>query len=394
MANRPHSSTKPPRPSPKDDRSTTGGDGGAPAGMVRLQKVLADAGVASRRACEVLIQEGRVEVNGTTITTLPAFVNPLKDRISVDGDLLSRNEITSERVYVMLNKPDNTLGTTKDELEYAKGGRRTVNDLVDHPSEARLFPVGRLDYHSVGLVLMTNDGELAERLTHAKYGMTKTYRVWITNAITDETLEMLRRRVGKREATDAAGRETGGVRIVTDENPRRVRRSMDDSRRDREGDQREGGGGEVGGGMTVLEIVVREGASQPLDEMLAEVGCRVKRIARTAIGPLRLTGIGPGEWRDLTWDELVEVREAAGLDASEARKRAGSRSRGGHRGSGGGGGGGVRGSAKGRQKRPARGAGPGFGGPKPSSSRGPRKSGGGGGGGGKTRGGGGRGGRR
>lgn len=369
-----------PRPERGDAPKADGG-GATPAGMVRLQKVLADAGVASRRACEVMIQEGRVEVNGTTVTALPAFVNPLKDQISIDGDLLSRNEIASERVYVMLNKPDNTLGTTRDELEYKKGGRRTVSDLVDHPSKARLFPVGRLDYHSVGLVLMTNDGELAERLTHAKYGMTKTYRVWISNAITEETLEMLRRRVGKREAMDAAGRETGGVRIVMDENPRRARRSLDDGRGDRDGDDRgEGGGGGAGGGMKVLEIVVREGASQPLDEMLSEVGCRVKRIARTAIGPLRLIGIAPGEWRDLTWDELIQVREAAGLDASEARKRSGSRSRGGRSGVGGGSGGGGRGGAggtKGRQKRPARGAGPGFGGPKPSSSRGPRKGGGG-----------------
>ncbi len=308
-----------------------------------------------------MILEGRVEVNGQTVTELPVFVDPAKDRISVDGELLARSAIAGERVYVMLNKPDNTLGTTRDQLEYAKGGRRTVSDLVEHPSGARLFPVGRLDYHSVGLVLMTSDGELAERLTHARYGMTKTYRVWITNAVTPETLDMLRRRVGKRGATDPTGRETGGVRIVADENPRRARRSMDEDGSEDDGGSASGGERTEQGrarGMTVLEIVVREGASQPLDEMLSEVGCRVKRIARTAIGPLKLHGVAPGEWRDLTWEELAELREAAGLDASAVRARAPRRARGG---------------GKGRQSRPARGAGPGFGsGSRPGSGRGSR----------------------
>ena len=127
---------------------------------------LAEAGVASRRECEQMILDGRVEVNGHPITELPAFVHPGQDRVSVDGRPLARPERgprgrsgRMDRVYVMLNKPDNTLGTTRDDLEYKKGGRRTVVDLVEHPSGARLFPVGRLDFHSTGLVLMTNDGE-------------------------------------------------------------------------------------------------------------------------------------------------------------------------------------------------------------------------------------------
>ncbi len=253
---------------------------------------MADSGIASRRECEQMIVDGRVEINGEIVTRLPIFVNPNTDRIRVDGRFLSKEDTSAHRVYVMLNKPDNTLGTTKDELEYKKGGRRTVADLVKHHTGARLFPVGRLDFHSTGLVLMTNDGDLAERLTHARYGMTKTYRVWIHGAVPGEILDMLRRRVGKREA---AG---GGVRIITDDDlnqPSRQRRPQ------------------TPGNMTVLEIVAREGRTDPLGEMLVTAGCRVKRIARIAIGPLRLTGVSPGDWRDLTKDEVRTLKEAAGL---------------------------------------------------------------------------------
>jgi len=247
-----------------------------------------------------MITEGRVSVNGKTVNELPVFVHPGEDRIAVDGRPLPGPERSAKRVYVMLNKPDNTLGTTKDDLAYEKGGRRTVADLVKHHSGARLFPVGRLDFHATGLVLMTNDGLLAERLTHARYGVGKTYRVWIANRVTPEILDMLRRRVGRRDAADAEGRPTGGVRVVIDADE-----PADPRRRDA-----------ADSSMTVLEIQARQGKTERLSEMLTTVGCRVRRIARTAIGPLRLMGVRPGDWRDLTKDELKTLMEAAGLSES------------------------------------------------------------------------------
>jgi 23S rRNA pseudouridine2605 synthase len=258
---------------------------------------MADAGIASRRECEQMILDGRVEVNGHPVTELPVFVRPTHDRIAVDGRLMTRPERGEKRVYVMLNKPDNTLGTTRDQLEYKKGGRRTVNDLVQHSSGARLFPVGRLDFHSTGLVLMTNDGDLADRLTHARYGVTKTFRVWVNGVVRPDILDMLRRRIGKRDATDDQGRPNGGVRIVGDDDLGHGRRH----RPERESNT------------TIIEIQVRDGKTDPLDEMLVTAGCRVRRIARVAIGPLKLMGVRPGEWRDLTKDELRTLKDAAGL---------------------------------------------------------------------------------
>lgn len=264
---------------------------------------MAEAGVASRRECEQMIEDGRVAVNGTVVSRLPVFVDPMSDRIAVDGQLLSRPDRATKRVYVMLNKPDNTLGTTKDDLAYEKGGRRTVNDLVTHPSGARLYPVGRLDFHTTGLVLMTNDGVLADRLTHARYGVTKTYRVWIHGRMPEEIMEMLRRRVGKKDA------QAGGVRTVGDE----VDRDQHHRPQTRDANT------------TVVDIEVREGKTPPLDEVLTGCGCRVKRIARTALGPLRLMGVRPGDWRDLTKDELATLKEAAGLTGTGSSSPAGAR---------------------------------------------------------------------
>ena len=295
---------RPPKPQPsqpnggKGKPSGKGGSGGGatPSG-IRLQRVMADAGVASRRECEEMITAGRVEVNGHAVTELPAFVHPSQDRITVDGRALARDERSHKRVYVMLNKPDNTLGTTRDQLEYAKGGRRTVNDLVQHASGARLFPVGRLDFHSTGLVLMTNDGELADRLTHARYGVTKTFRVWVNGFVRPDILDMLRRRIGKRDGVDGQGRVTGGVHIINDDEEQHGRRHR--TERDSK--------------TTIVEIQMRDGKTDPLDEMLVTAGCRVRRIARVAIGPLKLMGVRPGEWRDLTKDELRSLKDAAGL---------------------------------------------------------------------------------
>jgi len=141
----------------------------------RIQKVLARAGIGSRRHCEELVEQGQVRVNGRVVDELPAWVDPMADDIVVNGRPVPKAE---RHVYVMLYKPRNTLSTLSD-----PDHRRTVADLVQHPSVDRLYPVGRLDYDTMGLLLMTNDGELANRLTHPRYGVHKTYRAVVKGAV-------------------------------------------------------------------------------------------------------------------------------------------------------------------------------------------------------------------
>lgn len=254
---------------------------------------MADAGVASRRECETMIEAGRVEVNGHAVTDLPAFAHPGKDRIVVDGRVIETGRHGPAKVYVMLNKPERTLAATRDAGSVEGNPRRTVLDLVDHPSGARLYPVGRLDYHATGLILLTNDGDLTQRLTHARYGVGQTYRVWVGGEVSGETLEMLRRRIGKRDETDAEGRPTGGVRVDV-----------------RPGDKRPSGDL---AGATVLEITLREGRRESVADMLLASGCRVKKMARVGIGPIRLRNVAVGAWRNLFPEEVADLRDAAGM---------------------------------------------------------------------------------
>jgi len=271
--------------------------------------VLADAGIASRRESEELIQAGRVEVNGSAVTALPAFVDPRVDRVTVDGKLVAtrradrpgRLSHSAERVYVMLNKPDRTLCATRDEQAREMGGRKTVVDLVNHPSGARLYPIGRMDYDAKGLVLLTNDGLLAERLTHARYGIGRVYRVLVGGTPPREAIETIQRRVGKRDAVDPHGNPTGAVRVM---------KTPDDTTRGPKSEN------------SVLEITLREGRVDPLDEVLHQAGLHVKRIDRIGIGPLRMTGVKIGEWRNLTKDELASLRSATGLDKPVRREGA------------------------------------------------------------------------
>ena len=140
--------------------------------LVRIQKVMAGLGVASRRACEQMVADGMVSVNGTVVLTLPVLVDPLHDRIEIDGRPLPQMTARGERtIHVMLYKPRHTVTTASD-----PEGRRTVTELVEHPSGVRLYPVGRLDFDTMGLVLLTNDGDLANKLTHPRFGIEKTYR--------------------------------------------------------------------------------------------------------------------------------------------------------------------------------------------------------------------------
>lgn len=267
-------------------------------GAERLQRVLADAGVASRRACEALIEKGEVTVNGVVVNRLPAFVTP-EDRVEYRG-LGVRQEATKGRggdrlVYVMVYKPSSTVSTVWD-----PEGRRTVQDIVKHPSGARLFPVGRLDYDSRGLLLMTNDGELANRLTHPRYEVHKTYRVLVKGRIEDERVGELEQGIylaERKEGETVGAKRTGRVEI------RIVKR---DATR------------------TVMDITLTEGRNRQVRRMLAGVGHPVKRLERTRIGPLELKGLALGEWRELTRDELRALKAAAkGGGAAEPVRSAG-----------------------------------------------------------------------
>lgn len=244
---------------------------------------MADAGVASRRECERLIESGRVRVNGRVVSDLPAWVNTEEDRIEVNGRPLPAAE---RHLYILLNKPTRTLTSAKDE---PGADRRTVLDLVRHPAKAKLFPVGRLDYDTTGLLILTNDGELANRLTHPRYGVSKTYRAVVKGRVDDAAMRELEGGVVLTDRKD--GKTTGASRTS----------SVEWSVVHREGDK------------TTLDITIREGRNRQVRRMLAQVGYEVKKLERTAMGPLRLKGVARGLWRELTNHEVNALRRAAAM---------------------------------------------------------------------------------
>jgi pseudouridine synthase len=239
----------------------------------RLHKVLAHAGVASRRAAERLIREHRVRVNGSVIVELGTQVDPSRDRIEVDGRPLARAETTHH--YIALNKPVGVVSTAHD-----PEGRRTVLDLVH--AQRRVYPVGRLDIDSEGLVLLTDDGELTFRLTHARFGVEKEYQVEIAC------------RIGR---DDLADRLRSGV-LLEDGPARAVRASVH-----WHGDQR-----------GLLRVVLVEGRQRQVRRMLAALGCGVERLQRVRIGPLLLGDLPLGEHRMLRQREIETLRSAVHLD--------------------------------------------------------------------------------
>lgn len=248
----------------------------------RLQRVLADAGVASRRECERLIESGAVEVNGEVVTRLPAFVDPETDRILVEGRPIRRER--ERKLYILLNKPARTLTTNADE---PGSDRRTVIDLVEHPQKSRLFPVGRLDYDTTGLLLLTNDGDLANQLTHPRYGVPKTYRAVVKGTIEDEAVAELER--GIFLADRKAGRTQGASRTAHVE-VRVVLRERD---------------------RTTLELTLREGRNRQVRRLLAAVGYPVKKLERVGMGPLSLKGVARGAWRELDRHEIRALKKAS-----------------------------------------------------------------------------------
>ena len=245
---------------------------GAPSRPVgeRLQKVLAAAGVGSRRECEDLITSGRIEVDRRVVTELGTRVDPTQQEIRLDGVPLVR----PKHVYYAVHKPPGVVSTNRD-----PAGRPRVIDLIP-PGNARLFAIGRLDLNSQGLILVTNDGELANRLTHPRYEVSKTYRVLVAGRPTPENLARLRRGVHFAEGV-ARAEEI------------RVRSHHKES--------------------TVLEMVLREGRNREIRRLLARVGHKVLRLTRIAVGPVRLAGLPAGASRRLTRGEIEALRRAANV---------------------------------------------------------------------------------
>lgn len=251
---------------------------------VRLHKWLARAGVASRRACEALIRQGRVAVNGQVVTVMGWKVDPQRDRVTVDGRPVEPPSPGGEdRVYLLLHKPRGVLSAARDDR-----GRPTVVEWVRSRGgpAVRLFPVGRLDLDSEGLLLLTNDGELVHGLLHPSRHIPRTYRVWVRGPLGPEAVEALRRGV----MLDDGPARPEAVRVV--------RRRPD-------------------GG--VLELTLHEGRKREVRRMCQAVGLQVRRLVRVRLGPLALGDLPPGGWRYLSPEEVERLRQAAGASRGFTR---------------------------------------------------------------------------
>ena len=238
---------------------------------VRLQKVLAASGVGSRRRCEELIAAGRVEVDGDVVTELGRRVDPARAVIRVDG---ARVDSRPDATYLALNKPRGMVSTMSD-----PEGRPSLADVI-RSSGPRLFHVGRLDSDSEGLLLITNDGELAHRLTHARYGVPKTYLADVPGPVPRDLGRQLRAGVPLEDGLVVGDR----FRVL-----------------------------ESAAGRALVEVVLHEGRKHVVRRLLAEVGHPVRRLVRTAVGPIRLGDLGAGRVRRLTSVEVAELYRAVGL---------------------------------------------------------------------------------
>lgn len=253
----------------------------------RLQRVMADAGVGSRRHCEQLIEQGAVRVNGEVIDALPAWVDPARDRVEVSGRPVSEPE---RHIYVMLYKPRGTVSTNLD-----PEGRRRAIDLVQHPSGARLYPVGRLDIDSSGLLLLTNDGELANRLTHPRFEIPKTYELTVAGAVSDSDVMKM------EHGIHLPGRGGGPGATAPRSTLQIVKRGRD---------------------RTLLLMQLGEGRNRQIRRTLMLMGHPVKKLRCVQMGALRLRELAIGEWRDLSAREVAELRKDAFRTPAERLERA------------------------------------------------------------------------
>lgn len=233
---------------------------------MRLQKYMADCGVASRRACETIIQEGRVQINGVTVTQLGTVIDETDPSltVTVDGNPIKE---TKQPTYILFYKPQGVVTTANDQF-----GRKCVLDFFKDRKE-RLYPVGRLDYETEGLLLLTNDGELTYKMTHPKHELEKTYVARVEGEITEEAIRQLKTGVD----IDDDGRLTAPAKV----------RKLD---------------------AHTLEIIIHEGRNRQVRKMCAKVGNPVMHLKRIAIGPLTLAGLdNPGDFREITAEELQRI---------------------------------------------------------------------------------------
>ncbi|MFL5733297.1 MAG: pseudouridine synthase [Chloroflexia bacterium] len=290
----------PPRPTTPAGRARPGKSPAAPPQQgERLQKLLAAAGVASRRAAEEMIASGRVSLNGQVVTQMGLRASP-SDRIEVDGHPIAAGspsgaadpgkagpETASEHVYILLHKPAGVVSTARD-----THGRKTVLDVLEGAQlkerGLRLYPVGRLDAESTGLILITNDGDLTFRLTHPRYGIEKEYRVLVRGHPTQSELQKL------REGVEIEGELTAPARVED-----LGRRGTD----------------------SWLRVVIHEGHKRQVRLMVAAVGHPVIELQRVRYGPLVLGNLEPGRWRYLAKHEVHALQKATGLRRENAKRK-------------------------------------------------------------------------
>lgn len=233
---------------------------------IRLQKYMADAGIASRRASEKLIEQGLVKVNGLVVTEQGIKVDPQKDVIEYNGSRISQDETF---VYYMLYKPVRVVSTASDEKN-----RESVVDMIE--CEHRLYPVGRLDFMTSGLILLTNDGDLTYKLTHPKHEIEKNYIARVSPKVSNEDIELLRNGIELEAYTTS---------------PCTIKRI--ESRGDSE----------------TYSIILKEGKNRQVRRMFEHVGARIVSLERVSVGKLTLSGLGYGEYRQLTEEEVEYLKQ-------------------------------------------------------------------------------------
>ncbi|MBT3277989.1 MAG: rRNA pseudouridine synthase [Phycisphaerales bacterium] len=246
-----------------------------PEGAMRIQKYLSEVGVASRRGAEELIALGEVSVNGAPVASLPCFVNPETDAIRVSGRVIKQKK--AKLVYYLLNKPKGVVCTSNDEF-----GRPTVVNMVKYVEPRRIYCVGRLDVDSTGVLLLTNDGELTQKLTHPSFGAAKTYVVTVQGVVEAPAIEKLKKGI----YLDGRRTSRAGLKVLN--------RSK---------------------AITTLEITLTEGRNREIRRMVERVGHTVLKLKRVAIGPITDRGLGSGSFRELSRREINQLRKLTEEDA-------------------------------------------------------------------------------
>ncbi len=255
--------------------------------MERLQKLMAQANIGSRRECEKIIEQGRVRVNGR-LAKLGDKADPNTDRIEVDGRSLTISR--ESLIYVALNKPKGVISSLEDEL---RQDRKTVRDLI--PLPGHLYPVGRLDKQSEGLMLMTNDGDIAHKLTHPRYGHEKTYHVVVEGYLSDQSIDKWRRGGMPLDGTFTAPAK---IEVIRQERQ-----------------------------FTQLKVTLREGRKRQIRRIANMLGHSVRELVRESIGPIKLGNLKSGQWRHLHPEEVEELRRSVKEKPAPKRRRHGKSSR-------------------------------------------------------------------